>query len=116
MAGLGVIEVNDGNFDQEVLQSQVPVLVDFWAVWCGPCKAIAPIIESLATAYAGKVKIAKMNVDQSPSTPMRYRVQAIPTLIFFKDGKPVDQLLGYNPQNVIEEKIQRLVGSGVTAA
>ena len=115
MAGLNVVEVNDGNFDQEVLKSDVPVLVDFWAVWCGPCKAIAPIIDTLATAYQGKVKIAKMNVDQSTSTPMRYRVQAIPTLIFFKDGKPVDQLLGYNPQQVIEEKIQKLVSANVAA-
>jgi thioredoxin 1 len=115
MAGLGVIEVNDSNFEQEVLKSEIPVLVDFWAVWCGPCKAIAPIIESIAASYAGKVKIAKMNVDESTSTPMRYRVQAIPTLIFFKDGKPVDQLLGYSPQPVIEEKIQRLVSSSVTA-
>jgi thioredoxin 1 len=116
MAGAGVIEVNDGNFEQEVLHSNVPVLVDFWAVWCGPCKAIAPVIDTLATTYAGKVKIAKMNVDESTSMPMRYRVQAIPTLIFFKDGKPVDQLLGYNPQQVIEEKLQKLVASGVTAA
>jgi thioredoxin 1 len=108
MAGLGVIEVNDSNFEQEVLKSEVPVLVDF-------CKAIAPIIDTLAAAYAGKVKIAKMNVDTSTSTPMRYRVQAIPTLIFFKDGKPVDQLLGYSPQSVIEEKVQKLIGSNVTA-
>ena len=115
MAGLGVVEVNDSNFDQEVLRSEVPVLVDFWAVWCGPCKAIAPIIDSLAAAYAGKLKIAKMNVDQSTATPMRYRVQAIPTLIFFKDGKPVDSLLGYNPQPVIEEKVQKLVGSSINA-
>ena len=115
MAGAGVFEVHDGNFDQEVLQSEVPVLVDFWAVWCGPCKAIAPIIDSLAASYAGKVKIAKLNVDQSTSVPMRYRVQAIPTLIFFKDGKPVDFLQGYAPQQVIEEKIQKIVGSSVTA-
>jgi thioredoxin 1 len=116
MAGLGVVEVNDGNFDQEVLHSEVPVLVDFWAVWCGPCKAIAPIIDTLAATYAGKVKFVKMNVDQSTSTPMRYRVQAIPTLIFFKDGKPVDQLLGYKPQQEIEERIQRMVGASVSAA
>jgi thioredoxin 1 len=116
MAGLGVIEVNDANFDEEVLKSDVPVLVDFWAVWCGPCKAIAPIIDSVAATYAGKVKIAKMNVDTSTSTPMRYRVQAIPTLIFFKDGKPVDQLLGYNPQSVIEEKVQKLISASVSAA
>ena len=115
MAGLGVIEVNDANFEQEVLKSDVPVLVDFWAVWCGPCKAIAPIIDSVAASFAGKIKVAKMNVDQSTQVPMRYRVQAIPTLIFFKDGKPVDQLLGYNPQQVIEEKVQRVVASGVAA-
>ncbi|HUB50634.1 MAG TPA: thioredoxin [Terracidiphilus sp.] len=115
MAGLNVIEVNDGNFDQEVLKSDVPVLVDFWAVWCGPCKAIAPIIDTLAATYAGKVKVAKINVDQSTSTPMRYRVQAIPTLIFFKDGKPVEQLLGYKSQPEIEQVIQKLVSANVAA-
>lgn len=109
MAGLGILEVNDANFDQEVLHSDTPVLVDFWAVWCGPCKAIAPIIDSVAGTYAGKLKVAKMNVDQNGATPNRFNVRGIPALIFFKGGKVADQIIGYVPQTVIEEKIQRLL-------
>ncbi len=109
MAGLGVLEVSDATFDQEVLQSEQPVLVDFWAVWCGPCKAIAPIVDSLATAYAGKLKVAKVNVDQNGATPSRYGIRGIPALLFFKGGKVADQIVGYVPQNVIEEKVQRLL-------
>jgi thioredoxin 1 len=109
MAEAGVMEVNDANFDQEVLQSQQPVLVDFWAVWCGPCKAIAPIVDSVATSYAGKIKVAKMNVDQNGAAPSRYGIRGIPALLFFKDGKVADQIVGYVPQSVIEEKVQRLL-------
>jgi thioredoxin 1 len=115
MAGLGVLEVNDANFDQEVLQSEVPVLVDFWAVWCGPCKAIGPIVDSVATTYAGKLKVVKVNVDQNGATPSRYGIRGIPALLFFKGGKVADQIVGYVPQNVIEEKVQRVLAqSGVT--
>lgn len=109
MAGAGVFEVTDANFDQEVLNSDQPVLVDFWAVWCGPCKAIAPIVDSLAANYAGKLKVAKVNVDQNGATPSRYGVRGIPALIFFKGGKVADQIVGYVPQDVIEEKINRLL-------
>lgn len=109
MAGLGVMEVSDATFDQEVLRSEQPVLVDFWAVWCGPCKAIAPVVDSLATAYAGKLKVAKVNVDENGATPSRYGIRGIPTLLLFKDGKVADQIVGYVPQNVIEEKVQRLL-------
>jgi len=109
MAGLGVVEVSDATFDQEVLRSEQPVLVDFWAVWCGPCKAIAPIVEGVAAAYAGKVKVAKVNVDENGATPSRYGVRGIPTLLFFKGGKVADQVVGYVPQNVIEEKLQRML-------
>lgn len=109
MAGVGVFEVNDTNFDQEVLQSDKPVLVDFWAVWCGPCKAISPIIDTVAGTYAGKLKVAKLNVDQNGATPNRFNVRGIPALIFFKGGQVADQIIGYVPQNVIEEKIQRLL-------
>ena len=109
MAGLGVLEVNDANFDQEVLQSEQPVLVDFWAVWCGPCKAIAPIVDGVAAAYAGKLKVAKVNVDQNGATPSRYGVRGIPALLFFKGGKVADQVVGYVPQDVIEEKVKRLI-------
>ena len=109
MAGLGILEVNDANFDQEVLRSEQPVLVDFWAVWCGPCKAIAPIVDSVAAAYAGKLKVAKVNVDQNGATPSRYNVRGIPTLMFFKGGKVADQLVGCVSQEVIEEKVKQLI-------
>ena len=109
MSGLGVLEVNDANFDQEVLRSELPVLVDFWAVWCGPCKAIAPIVDSVAATYAGKLKVTKVNVDQNGATPSRYGIRGIPALLFFKGGKVADQIVGYVPQDVIEEKVQRLL-------
>ena len=109
MAGLGVLEVTDANFDQEVLKSEQPVLVDFWAAWCGPCKAIAPAVDSIATAYAGKLKVAKVNVDQNGATPSRYGIRGIPALLFFKNGKVADQIVGYVPQDVIEEKVQHLL-------
>jgi thioredoxin 1 len=109
MAGVGVLEVNDANFDQEVLNSEQPVLVDFWAVWCGPCKAIAPIVDGLAATYAGKLKVAKVNVDQNGATPSRYGIRGIPTLLFFKGGKIADQVVGYVAQDVIEEKVKKLI-------
>jgi thioredoxin 1 len=109
MAGLGILEVSDATFDQEVLRSEQPVLVDFWAVWCGPCKAIAPIVDKLAATYQGKLKVAKVNVDENGATPSRYGIRGIPTLLLFKGGKVADQIVGYVPQNVIEEKVQRLL-------
>jgi thioredoxin 1 len=109
MAGLGVLEVSDATFDQEVLKSEQPVLVDFWAVWCGPCKALGPIVEGVAASYAGKLKVAKVNVDQNGNTASHYGIRSIPSLLFFKDGKVADQLVGFVPQNVIDEKVQRLL-------
>jgi thioredoxin 1 len=109
MAGLGVLEVSDATFDREVLQSELPVLVDFWAVWCGPCKAIAPIVEGVAASYAGKLKVAKVNVDENGATPSRYGIRGIPALLFFKGGKVADQVVGFVPQDVIEEKIKLLL-------
>ena len=109
MAGVGVLEVSDATFDQEVLKSEQPVLVDFWAVWCGPCKAIAPIVDGVAATYAGKLKVAKVNVDHNSATPSRFGIRGIPALLFFKGGKVADQIVGYVPQDVIEEKIQRLL-------
>jgi len=109
MAGEGVMEVTDANFDQEVLKSEQPVLVDFWAVWCGPCKAIAPMVDGVAEAYSGKLKVAKVNVDQNGATPSRYGIRGIPTLLFFKGGKVADQIVGYVPKEVIEEKVKRLI-------
>jgi len=106
---LGVLEVSDATFDQEVLKSEQPVLVDFWAVWCGPCKAIAPIVDNMAVTYAGKLKVAKVNVDENGATPSRYGVRGIPALLFFKGGKVADQVVGYVPQDVIDEKIKNLL-------
>lgn len=108
MAG-AVLDVTDANFDQEVLKSDQLVLVDFWAAWCGPCKMIAPAVEGIAASYAGKMKVAKVNVDQNGATPSRYGIRGIPALLFFKDGKVADQIVGYVPQEVIEEKVKRLV-------
>lgn len=103
------VELNDTNFEQEVLKSDVPVLVDFWAEWCAPCRIIAPLIDELAEQFSGKIKVAKMDVDQNPQSSMNYGIRSIPTLLFFKDGKPVDQLLGAVPKKQIEEKIAALV-------
>ena len=111
MAGLGVLEVNDATFDKEVLQSEQPVLVDFWAAWCGPCKAIAPIVDSVATSYAGRLKVTKVDVDSNSATPSRYGIRGIPALLFFKGGKVVDQIEGWKPQEFIEEKVQKVLGA-----
>jgi thioredoxin 1 len=109
MAAAGVMEVTDASFDQEVLQSEQLVLVDFWAGWCGPCKMIAPAVDSIATTYAGKLKVIKVNVDQNGATPSRYGIRGIPALLFFKNGKVADQIVGYVGQDVIEQKVQRLL-------
>jgi thioredoxin 1 len=109
MGGLGILEVSDATFDQEVLQSEQPVLVDFWAAWCGPCKAIAPIVDNMAVTYAGKLKVAKVNVDENGATPSRYGVRGIPALLFFKGGIVADQIVGFVPQDVIDEKIKNLL-------
>jgi thioredoxin 1 len=116
MAGVGVLEVNDATFDQEVLQSEQPVLVDFWAAWCGPCKAIAPAVDAVAVKFAGQLKVTKVNVDQNGATPSRYGIRGIPALLLFKGGKVVDQIVGYVPQDVIEEKVQRVVAAAATQA
>jgi len=103
------LEVTDATFEQEVLQSEQPVLVDFWAVWCGPCKAVSPIVDAIAESYTGKLKVAKVNVDQNSATPSRYGVRGIPTLLFIKGGNVVDQVVGFVPQETIEEKVKSLI-------
>jgi thioredoxin 1 len=110
MAGNGIVEVTDANFDQDVLKSDQPVLVDFWATWCGPCRAIAPIVEELAKDYQGKIKVGKMDVDSNSATPMRYRVTGIPTLLVFKGGQVVDQIVGYKPKDVIAQALNKHIG------
>ncbi len=106
---MNAIEVTDSNFMSEVLQSTVPVLVDFWAVWCGPCKMIAPIVEELAGEYNGKIKMTKLDVDANQQTAMQYGIRSIPTLLLFKGGQVVDQIVGAVPKKVLVEKIERVL-------
>jgi thioredoxin 1 len=103
------LEVTDNTFEQEVLQSTQPVLVDFWAVWCGPCRAVAPIVEELAGEYEGRLKVMKLDVDDNPRTASAYGVQSIPTLMVFKDGKPAERIVGAVPKKVIADKLQSVM-------
>ena len=107
MASDKVIQLSDDSFENEVLKSSTPVLVDFWASWCAPCKAISPVIDGLADEYDGQVKVGKLNVDENPATPGQFGVRGIPTLILFKDGKVVDQVVGAVPKNQLESLIKK---------
>jgi thioredoxin 1 len=100
-----LMEVTDSNFDVEVLKSETPVLVDFWAPWCGPCKAIGPIVEQLSESFGDQVKFAKCNVDDNPATPGKYGIQSIPTLMIFKDGQVADQVIGMTGKGQLEKTI-----------
>lgn len=104
-----VLHISDDQFDAEVLKSDVPAMVDFWAAWCGPCRAIGPVVEELAGDYAGQFKFTKMNVDENPKTPSQFGIRSIPTLIFFKDGQKADQIIGAVSKAHIEEVIKRLL-------
>jgi thioredoxin 1 len=104
-----VVEVNDANFEAEVLRSDRPVLVDFSAAWCGPCKLLSPVVEDLARAYDGRLKVAKCDVDRSHATTIQYGVLSVPTLLFIKDGRIHDQMLGNQPRGAIETRIARLL-------
>ena len=102
------IEINEANFESEVLQSKQPVLVDFWADWCGPCKMLAPVLDEIATEQAGRAKVAKVNVDTNPALAARYGIQSIPTLLYFAGGEVQDQTIGVTGKRVIVSKLEKL--------
>ena len=100
------VHINDDTFEVEVLKNDVPVLADFWAEWCGPCRTIAPVLEEIAQEFEGRLKIAKINVDENPETPARFGIQGIPTLILFKNGEPVERLVGAMPKDQLLSHIR----------
>lgn len=104
------IPVNDSNFKEVVLEAGVPVVVDFWATWCGPCRMLSPVMDTIAEKFDGKVIVAKCNVDDSTDVPMQFGIRNIPTVLFFKDGQMVDRTVGAVPQSEIESKINSLIG------
>ncbi|MDD3265248.1 MAG: thioredoxin [Dehalococcoidales bacterium] len=104
-----VKEITDASFEAEVVKADVPVLVDMWAPWCGPCRMVAPVIDKLSTQYEGKIKFCKMNVDENPNTSSRYQIMSIPTMLLFKQGDVVDTVVGAVPENSLKAKIDKLL-------
>ncbi len=109
MAGLNTVDFTDASFDQDVLRSEIPVLVDFWAEWCGPCRQMAPTIEAVAAEYAGKLKVGKLDVDSNGNTAMRYNIRGIPTLLLFKGGRVVDQRVGAVGRSEVQRMLENHV-------
>jgi thioredoxin 1 len=107
MASDAIIELSDSTFESEVVNSDVPVLVDFWAPWCGPCRAIAPIVEEISSSYGEKIKVGRMNVDENQSTTMKFGIRSIPTIMMFKGGEAVDQIIGAVPKGEIERVVDK---------
>jgi thioredoxin 1 len=105
----GIMEVTDETFDKEIMNSDIPAMVDFWAAWCGPCRMVAPVVDELAKAYEGKIKIAKMDVDQNRQTPARFGIRNIPTLLLFKGGEVAHTIIGAQPKGSIEQELKKLL-------
>jgi thioredoxin 1 len=116
MAGQFVTAVSDAEFEKEVLQSEQPVLVDFWAAWCGPCRALAPVVDEVATQYQGKLKVMKMDVDKNNATPGRYGIRGIPALLIFKGGKVAEQIVGFVPKEQIDTTLSRVLAAAPVVA
>ncbi|HEY5329842.1 MAG TPA: thioredoxin [Acidobacteriaceae bacterium] len=116
MAGQFVTEVNDADFEKQVLQSETPVLVDFWAAWCGPCRALAPVVDQVAEEYHGKLKVMKMDVDKNNATPGRYGIRGIPALLIFKGGKVAEQIVGFVPKEQIDQTLARVIAASTVVA
>jgi thioredoxin 1 len=114
--GTQALKVDDASWDKEVLQAQELVMVDFWAVWCGPCQMVAPIVDELAGEYAGKLKVMKLNTDENPEIAGRYQVMSIPTIVFFKNGQPAEKLIGARPKRQFKEVIDNLLMPSSPAA
>ncbi len=109
------VDIADASFETEVLKSEIPVLVDFWAPWCGPCRVVAPVVQEIAEQYAGKVKVVKMNTDENPQTASQYGIRSIPTLMFFKGGQKVDQLVGAVPKSTVSITLEKHIDSEADA-